>query len=154
MKRKWIENPRFTSINTKPRGFLVKFYLTSNCCFPGKLWRAEPMGYRAKPRLGALNHCPTVWFGAVLGGISIQITILPIRDKQGKVVTGVTTLIDIPDTAMRCLARVRALGLSISWTREVCQQYTKNRDTSVQEGFAGKAILILKIWLCWGMFLN
>lgn len=154
MKRKWIENPRFTSINTKPQGFLVKFCLTSNGCFPGKLWRAEPMGCRAKPRLGPLNHSSAVWFGAVGCRISIQITILPVRDKQGKVVTGVTTLIDTLDSATRCLARMGALGLSIAWTREVYQQHTKNKDTAIQEGFAGKAKLILKIWLYWGMFLN
>lgn len=154
MKRKWIENPRFTSINTRPQGFVVKFFLTSDCCFPGKLWRAEPMGCRAKPRLGPLNHSPAVWFGAVVCRISIQITILAVRDKQGKVVTGVRTLIDVLDKATRCLARMRALGLSIPWTREVCQQHTKNKDTAIQGGFAGKAILILKVWLYWGMFLN
>lgn len=89
--------------------------------------------------------------GVVVCRISIQIAILSVREKQGKVVTGVKTLIDILDTAARCLARSRIVGLSLSWTRGPDRDvvlYTKNTDTAIQDRFAGKAIPILNIWLC------
>lgn len=92
-----------------------------------------PVGCRDKPGLGPLNHSAAVWFGAVVRRISIQITILPVRDKQGKVVTGVKTLIDVLDTATRCLARMRAVGLSFSWTRGPGRFVNSTRRTRTQQ---------------------
>lgn len=92
MKRKQIENPRFTSINTKISGLFGKVLSHLLLLLPRKAVESRahelPVGFRAKPRLGPLNHSPAVWFGAVVGRISIQIAILPVRHKQGKVVTG------------------------------------------------------------------
>lgn len=92
-----------------------------------------PVGCGDKPGLGPLNHSPAVWFGAVACRISIQITILPIRDKQGKVVTGVKTLIDVLDTAARWLARMRAVGLSFSWTRGPGRFVNSTQRTRTQQ---------------------
>lgn len=92
MKRKRIKNPRFTSINTKTSGLFGKVMSHLLLLFSRQAVESRAhelaVGCRAKPRFGLLNHSPAVWFGAVVGRISIQITILPVRHKQGKVVTG------------------------------------------------------------------
>jgi len=122
MKRKWMKNPRFTNINTKSHSFLIK------CCPPSYRplsprktveSRAHELstGCRDKPRVRPLGHPPAVSLGVVAYRISTQISTLCLGEKQDKVVTGVKTSTDVPDRAARCLARSRAVGLSVCWTR-------------------------------------